>query len=246
VLPLRGGPGTNDPGRVTFSQVPLVFVIMEAYDIDPERIKGPGWIEDPYGPKYTIAATMPRETEEQFRLMLQKLLGERFGMKVHREVRSLSGFELFIAPGGPKLSEWRPEPITEGPVPHYTQDPHGGGWAGARVPLKITCRASMDIFTRFLGQYIKMANDSPRGELRPEAINETSLRGIYEFRFVFEGTIGGGLSASGTLQDPSGGGSARSLFDAVQRQLGLRLVKVGNVSTTFLIVDSAHKAPTEN
>jgi uncharacterized protein (TIGR03435 family) len=83
----------------------------------------------------------------------------------------------------------------------------------------------MDTFTRFLGRYIKMANDSARGELKPEVINKTGLRGIYEFRFVFEGTIGGGPPASGTLQDPSGGGSARSLFDAVQRQLGLRLSK---------------------
>ena len=71
VLPVRGGSGTNDPGRVTFSEVPLIFVIMQAYDIDPERIKSSSWIGDFYGPKYTIVATMPTETtQEQFRLMM--------------------------------------------------------------------------------------------------------------------------------------------------------------------------------
>jgi uncharacterized protein (TIGR03435 family) len=261
VVPVRGGPGTNDPGRVTFSQVPLDFVIMQAWDISPDRIKGPGWIADPYGPKYTIVATMPLDTtQEQFRVMLQNLLAERFGLKLHREVQSLPGFELSTAPGGSKLSEWTPEPIPDGPVPHYSEDSlgfpmmatghtgctGGGGWAGAKMPLKFTCRASMDVFTRFLGQYIKMANDSPRAEVKPEVIDKTGLRGVYEFRFVFEGTVGGGLPASSTPPDPSGGASARSLFDALQRQLGLRLVKVGNVSTTFLIVDSAQKVPTEN
>ena len=65
VLPVRGGSGTNDPGRVTFSEVPLIFVIMQAYDIDPERIKSPSWIGDFYGPKYTIVATMPTETTQE-------------------------------------------------------------------------------------------------------------------------------------------------------------------------------------
>ncbi len=97
-----------------------------------------------------------------------------------------------------------------------------------------------------LGQFIKAANDSPRAEVKPEVIDKTGLRGIYEFRFVFEGTVGGGLPSSSTPPELRGGGSARSLFDALQRQLGLRLVKVGNVPTRFLVVDSAQKVPTEN
>jgi uncharacterized protein (TIGR03435 family) len=104
----------------------------------------------------------------------------------------------------------------------------------------------MDLFTRFLGQYAKMANESPRDQVKPEVIDKTGLGGIYEFRFVFEGTVGGGSPASGTPPEARGEGSAPSLFDALQRQLGLRLVNVGNLPTRFLVVDSAQKVPTEN
>ncbi len=53
-----------------------------------------------------------------------------------------------------------------------------------------------------LGRFIKAANDSPRAEVKPEVIDKTGLRGIYEFRFVFEGTVGGGLLSSSTPPEP--------------------------------------------
>ncbi len=84
------------------------------------------WLGNLGDHRYTILATMPSgTTKEQFHLMLQNLLVERFHLKFHREVRSFRGFELSVAPGGPKLSKWTPEPEPEGPRPRLSTDSQG-------------------------------------------------------------------------------------------------------------------------
>ena len=55
---------------------------------------------------YDITATMPSETTRQeFQLMLQNLLVERFQIRFHHETRTYPGYELVVAPGGTKLKE---------------------------------------------------------------------------------------------------------------------------------------------
>jgi uncharacterized protein (TIGR03435 family) len=44
--------------------------------------------------------------------------------------------------------------------------------------------------------------------------------------------------------DPTGG--APDIFTAVEKQLGLKLVKVRDIPVDTLIVDNADKVPTEN
>lgn len=203
---------------------------------------------------------LPGTTEDQFRLILQNLLAERFGLKVHRESRSVPGYELGTAPGGPRLSQRTPEPMPDGPLPHWSEDSQGfpvmrtgqtgclgpGGWVGTVVALKVTCRESMNAFARYLGTYLRLANASLPGEPRPEVIDRTGLTGTYEFRLVFRGTMGARLSVSSDLPGAAPGGPAPSLFDAVQKQLGLRLVKTQRVPATYLVVDSVRKIPAEN
>ena len=103
-----GGPGTSEPGRVTFTHVPLSYLLTEAYDVWPDQVAGPAWISEG-SDAFTIVATMPpTTTPEQYREMLQNLLAERFGVRVHRERQTRPGYELVIAEGGPKMEEWRP------------------------------------------------------------------------------------------------------------------------------------------
>ena len=55
---------------------------------------------------YDIAAKVPDgATMEQVRIMLQRLLAERFGLVVHRETRQLPGFRLVVAKGGGEAQE---------------------------------------------------------------------------------------------------------------------------------------------
>jgi hypothetical protein len=101
----RGGPGTADPGQATFTGVTLSTVVMTAWDVKPYQIQGPNWLDTE---KYDIVAKVPAGTsKEQFRLMLQNLLTERFRMALHHESKQFQGFELTIGKNGSKLKTTR-------------------------------------------------------------------------------------------------------------------------------------------
>jgi uncharacterized protein (TIGR03435 family) len=81
----------------------MIYLLQKAYGVAADQISGPGWIRDFSGPDlYEIAATMsPDTTKEQFQLMLQNLLAERFHLVVHHETRMFSGYVLSVARGSP-------------------------------------------------------------------------------------------------------------------------------------------------
>lgn len=104
------GPGTTDPGRVRFGRVTLAELLQKAFGVQPDQVSGHAWMADPMEPdKYDVAATMaPGTTKEQFQVMLQKLLAERFELAVHHGTRNVPGYELVVSKGGPKLAEAAP------------------------------------------------------------------------------------------------------------------------------------------
>jgi uncharacterized protein (TIGR03435 family) len=58
--------------------------------------------------EFDISAKYPPETPRAgFLLMFQRLLDERFGLRIHRESREFAGYALILARRGPKL---RPSP----------------------------------------------------------------------------------------------------------------------------------------
>ena len=53
---------------------------------------------------YDIQAIAPGSpSDDELRLMFQRLLEDRFQLKVHRETRELTAYDLVVAKGGPKL-----------------------------------------------------------------------------------------------------------------------------------------------
>ncbi|MFY9724891.1 MAG: TIGR03435 family protein [Bryobacteraceae bacterium] len=112
-LAATGGPGTNDPGRIHFGRASMVELLMRAYDVPVDQVAGPKWIfGDLMGSNsYVIDATMPPgTTKEQFRLMLQNLLAQRFHLTVHHETQNFPGYDLAVAKDGPRLKESRSAP----------------------------------------------------------------------------------------------------------------------------------------
>lgn len=100
---MRGGPGTPDPERVTFTGMPMMNLLTTAYDVKNFQITGPAWLDSE---RFDISAKIaPGATKEQFHLMLQNLLMERFHLVLHRESKQLPGYELVIAKSGLKLKE---------------------------------------------------------------------------------------------------------------------------------------------
>lgn len=95
----RGGPGTSDPDRFSYSNVTLDVLIRVAYgDRRPFQVAGPSWLTSN---RYDVTAKVPTAaTQEQFNRMLLNLLIERFHLAVHHE--TLRFYGMRIDPG----EEW--------------------------------------------------------------------------------------------------------------------------------------------
>ncbi len=75
--PARGGPGTPDPGLITWTYTSLRNLLMTAYDVKTYQVSGPDWLMTE---RYDIVARVPAgATKEQVNVMWQNLLAERFG-----------------------------------------------------------------------------------------------------------------------------------------------------------------------
>src|SRR5580693_30763 len=81
--PPRGGPGTSDPGQITWASAALRSIVMLAYDVQTFQVTAPDWLATE---RYDMAAKVPPgATKEQVSAMWRNLLKERFGMLVHHE-----------------------------------------------------------------------------------------------------------------------------------------------------------------
>jgi uncharacterized protein (TIGR03435 family) len=100
---MSGGPGTPDPNRFACENFDLASLITLAYDIPSYRLSAPSWMRDA---KFDLVANVPSgSTKEQFRLMQQNLLAERFQLKTHWDTKEMQVYALVIAKGGSKLKE---------------------------------------------------------------------------------------------------------------------------------------------
>ncbi len=250
---MTGGPGTSDPGRFAFKQAPLKILITAAWGISPDQLSGPAWLNDLSAGNITITATLPPETtRDQFRLMLQNLLAERFHLSVHHETRNFPGHDLVVAPGGPRLKKWNPDAVSESEPDGFPRlQPGKPGNAvrfamGKTAIVRSTNRQSMADFARGLGGLLNTSLGIPGGSPAPRVADKTGLTGIYEFTLEFEGTavMPGMAPPPDEAVDP--GSAGPTLFNALEKQLGLRLVKGKNVPVDVLIVDRVDKAPVEN
>jgi uncharacterized protein (TIGR03435 family) len=96
--------GTVSHGTLTLSNTTLSECIRYAYGLtSEEQIAGPDWTRD-RSIRFEIVAKAPPDTPAgQLRLMLQRLLAERFRLMLHREPRKISHFLLTPAKSGPKM-----------------------------------------------------------------------------------------------------------------------------------------------
>jgi uncharacterized protein (TIGR03435 family) len=241
----NGGPGTHDPELYTNNCAPLRNLIFVAYGLDyfNEQVAGPGWIDSE---QYDVAARVPPgTTKDQFRLMLQGLLAERFSLKVHRESRVLPVYTLVVAKGGPKLTPSKVSPnaapATYGPNDKdgFPEMPPGRpgmaatysfGPSGPIARLRAQGQ-TMAAFAKML--YL------PNNAARP-VIDKTGLDGKYDFTLAYDLPQREGDAAVPVPSDPG-----LSIADAVERQLGLRLIDTKQ-PLDVIVVDRAERVPAEN
>src|SRR5215471_13071484 len=116
-------------GTLRISNRRLDEIIMVAYGIAGTQIVGPRWLTelttDPSQvTRFEIVAKVPENaTKEQVPLMLQKLLEDRFKLKVHRESKPTQVYSLEVARSGHKLTP----SAADGRLPGCTRAIAGGG-----------------------------------------------------------------------------------------------------------------------
>jgi uncharacterized protein (TIGR03435 family) len=171
---------------------------------------------------YDIEATVEGTPgDDQLRLMFQTLLADRFKLKVHRETREVTVYELVAAKNGPRLKaaqagsriavDDRPLSAGRGGVVMGRDGRHLAGKGG-----------TMDQIVRALV-----------GELRAPVVDRTGLTGTFDFdvRFVAE-------------NNPPDAEPGPSLATAIQEELGLRLEK-SKGPVEVVVIDHLEK-PSEN
>ena len=79
----RGGPGTQDPGLFSCHNWSASSFVSNAFDLARYELSAPDWMESV---RFDMSAKIPEgTTKEQFRLMMQNFLAERFKLTYHRE-----------------------------------------------------------------------------------------------------------------------------------------------------------------
>jgi uncharacterized protein (TIGR03435 family) len=98
----QGGPGSGDPGRVSYTLSTIRDLMVTAYNVQRYQISGgPNWLDSE---RFDVVAKVPEgATKEQVKVMLQNLLAERFKLTLHRETKELPMYALVVAGKGSRL-----------------------------------------------------------------------------------------------------------------------------------------------
>ena len=239
-----GGPGTADPGRITYRAASLKTLLQRAYDAENFQVSGPGWLDTDL---FELSATMPpNTTEERFRAMLRNLLTDRFELKLHREMKEFPGYSLVVAKNGPKLREASEAPAVSdtaangppqlGPDGYFVAPPRPGLFfqlAGAGAARSTFRQYAMPALAATLqSQLQKPVNDG------------TGLTGRYDFvlNYATEGLY------FGRMRIPVSPGNAEPQPDlpaALPAQIGLRL-EPKKTTAEVIVIDQASKSVKEN
>lgn len=246
-----------DGGQLSVQGVTLKFLIQFAWDLnfsdDEMLVNAPKWIEadhwDILGKAAMEAPTNGKAsatqfTQEDLQQMLRTLLMDRFALKAHMEDRPISAYTLTA--DKPKL-ERATDTTTrtkceEGPG----KDGKDPRLANPALNRLITCQ-NMD-----MAEFSEMLQDLAAGYIYVPVKDQTGLQGGYDFTLSFSGVgqlpgAAGGRGAAppptdGSASTPSG---AISLIDAVNKELGLKLVKETRPAPV-LVIDHLEQKPTDN
>ena len=208
-------------GRYELHNATMVDLIRIAYGVEAEKVMGgPNWLELD---RYTVIARAPSGTSlDNARLMLRPLLADRFKLAVHQDTRPLTAFVMTVN-GTHKMKE-----ASAGSAPGcQPQPPPQQAEPGVIPPQMAVCRnmtmtALAQLLPRVAGAY-----------LPNPIVDQTGLQGGWDFEIRFH--------ARPLLAQA--GSEGISLFDALEKQLGLKL-ELKDMPTSALVVDSVERKPT--
>jgi uncharacterized protein (TIGR03435 family) len=209
------------PGGLSARNIGLKQFIQYAYEVKGYQLSGgPAWLNSE---TFDIEAKSPAGTRDdgrqaKLRLMLQSLLEDRFKLALSRATKELPVYALETRKSGSKLRE-----VPEAAAEDTFQVGRRGHIAAKGVPIAE--------LAAILSSFVE----------RP-VVDHTDLKGKYDLTLDF--TPGEGTASPENPDEYPPNPDGPSLFEAIQEQLGLRLLAT-KAPVEMLVIDRAEK-PTRN
>jgi uncharacterized protein (TIGR03435 family) len=219
----------NPSGMMNTTNTSLADLIKFAYDLHEKQIVGgPQWMETD---KFDVTGKPDTEgipNPTQLKMMVQKMLADRFQLSFHREKRELSVYAITIAKGGHKL---KPTESTSN-LPGYGRSPRG----------MMVRNSTITEWAAILGANTLATLDRP-------VVDQTGLgdkRWDFTLNYTPDSVLAAqaGAGANGQAGAASDPDAPPDLFTAFQQQLGLKLEPT-KAPVDVIVVDRVEK-PTEN
>jgi uncharacterized protein (TIGR03435 family) len=222
----RGGYGFRGQD-VTTTNVTVNWMIKLAYNVHARQISGgPSWLDSD---KYDVVGrpdTPGQPSRDQMKLMIQKLLADRFQLKFHLEKRELPVYAMVVAKAGPKITVSAGDPKAF-PGIGFAQGPGMISLVGRNTGLD------------------GVANGLQSNVLDKPVVNQTGLTGRYDFilRFTPDATQ---LASFGAIPpaNPADLDAPPDIFAAFEQQLGLKLQST-KAAVDVMVIDKIER-PSEN
>ena len=212
--------GTYRNGVLAQTNTTLAECLRFAYEItSDDLLSGPDWIKNKSVRFDILAKTAPTTPRSEALLMLRTLLEDRFKLVLHREPRVLSYYAL-TAPNGEHKMKPAQDPPVEGEVIL---------WQGRLRHNRMT----MLMLAAMIARYMHIP-----------VLDQTAIPGAFEVKLDWtrDNSLPAATAPGAVAAEPADG---PSIFEAVQKQLGLKLEKrKGPVDV--LVVDHAEKTPLAN
>ena len=215
------GPQTR-AGRLEIRTATMVDLVGAAYGVDGDKVfGGPNWLEMD---RFDITAKLPAEsTPDSRKAMLQALLAERFHLVAHSDSRPMPAY-LLTAGKHVLLKEADPaaQKGCQGKPKPQDAEPNA-------PDNNVSCHGLT------AAEIAENLRNMAGGYLRQPVVDSTGLKGTYDFDLKW--TSRGRLAALGA--------DGISIFDAAEKQLGLKL-ELQKSPLPVVVVESVDQKPTEN
>jgi uncharacterized protein (TIGR03435 family) len=201
----RGGYGIRGEA-VTTTGVTVNWMIKLAFNVHAHQISGsPAWLDSERYDTVGKPDVPGQPSRDQMKLMIQKLLADRFQLRFHTEKKELPVYAMVVAKGGPKITVSAGDP-NDFPGIGFGREPGVLSLVGRNTGLN------------------GVANGLQSNILDKPVVDQTGLAGRYDFtlRWTPDATqwANFGVPATanaGDLDPPP------DIFTAFEKQLGLKL-----------------------
>ena len=219
IITLRGA-------EIITANTTLHDLINLAYWLHPKQLTGgPAWM---VSDKFDLAGKPDAPGQpnvDQMKMMIQKLLADRFQLKFHFEKRELSVYAITIAKTGAKITRSQDDPNNL------------AGWNIGRSPSGTT-------FT-FRNAPLSQITAVLQNSLDKPVVDQSGLSERYDFTVTFTpDPAQAALLGGPPLPGADNRDAAPDLFAAFQQQLGLKLEST-KAPVDVMVIDKVEK-PSEN